>query len=180
MTALHRALILVPILVTIVFLRSATAGDVEPIPHLRLLDRHLTELLHSGMRSSPSFRALVERLDASDVVVYVRCSRRLRAGLNGQLTFVGSSAGLRYVMVALDPEAPLERRIATLGHELRHAVEIAETPSIVDSQSLGVAYARMGHSARTTLNVTFDTDAAVHAGNQIWRELMQSQTQRSE
>jgi hypothetical protein len=172
MLILRLALIPVLILLVVVHPHPALASERAPVPHLRPLDARLEEIVALGMRDSPSFRALVARLDASDVVVYIRCARRLRTGLEGQLTFVGTSAGLRYVVVALEPTVFRDRLIATLGHELRHAVEIADTPSIVDSLSLGVAYARMGRSARVGLQTVFDTDEAEEAGKRVWREIL--------
>ena len=62
---------------------SAHADEANTLSHLRPLDNSLQELLDIGIRDSPSFRALVDRINASDVVVYLRCSRRLRTGLSG-------------------------------------------------------------------------------------------------
>jgi len=155
---------------------SAGADDAESIPHLRPLDRGLRELIAIGVRDSPSFRALVERINASDVIVYVRCGRHLRPGVTGQMTFAGSSAGFRYIVVAIEPVGFPERRLATLGHELRHAVEVADTPSIVDVRSLGVAYGQMGRSSRLGVVTIFDTDAAIETGVQVWREVAGGKT----
>ncbi len=159
---------------------SARADDIADMPHLRPLDNGLHQLVEMGIRNSPSFRALVNRLSTSDVVVYIRCGRRLRAGLSGQLTFLGTSAGIRYVVVAIQPDDLPERKIATLGHELQHAVEVADTPSIVDTPSLGVAYSRMGRSGRTGMGTSFDTTAAIDTGAQVWREIAKGAGDRGE
>lgn len=172
MVIIRFALIPVVVVLVCVLARPAHAHEATAVPHVRPLDSRLQELVALGMRDSPSFRALVTRLDASDVVVYVRCTRRLRAGLTGQLTFMGASSGLRYVVVALEPSALRDRQIATLGHELRHAVEIADTPSIVDARSLGDAYARMGRARRIGLDTVFDTDEAERTGELVWREIL--------
>jgi hypothetical protein len=154
MTSFRRALIPSFFLLALPFVASAH-DEPEHLPHLRPLDRDMQALVASGMRESSSFRALVEQINASDVVVYIRCGRTLRSGLSGQLTFVGASAGLRYVVVAIEPEDLVERKIATLGHELMHAVEIANTPAIVDAQSLGeeVRAVRQGGTRRHELRL---------------------------
>jgi hypothetical protein len=69
-------------------------------------------------------------------------------------------------------DLPALRKIAALGHELQHAVEIADQPDVVDPASLALAYGRIGseRGLRST-EPLFDTDAAVAAGQQIWSEM---------
>ncbi len=179
MTSFRRALISVFFLLTLPLGASAHPGS-EPHPHIRPLDKDLRALVESGIRESPSFRALVAQLDASDVVVYIRCGRSMRSGLSGQLTFMGASSGLRYVVVSIEHDALPERKIATIGHELMHAVEIAATPSIVDSASLGGEYARFGKAGRAGMDFVYDTNAAIDVGRQVWREVMDRSTADSE
>jgi len=171
MVILRLALISLVVLI-VVPVQPATASERATVPHIRPLDAGLEELVALGMRDSPSFRTLVARLEASDVVVYLRWARRLRAHLTSQLTFVGTSSALRYVDVAVDRAAARDRLVATIGHELRHAVEIAETPAIVDARSLGEAYARMGRTSRVEFHPRFETEAAVETGRLVWRELV--------
>ena len=116
-------------------------------------------------------RALVERLEQTDVVVYLQCAR-LRGGIDGQLTFVSAAGGLRYVIVQIGWQLPAQRRIATIGHELQHALEVAAHPAIVDQPSMKEAYGRIGFAReRISHGTAFDTAAAVHAGEQVWKEL---------
>ena len=65
-------------------------------------------------------------------------------------------------------------RRARRPHELQHAVEIAETPAIVDGESLVREYKRIGYVNQwsTLPGVSFDTLAAVRTGQQVLRELM--------
>jgi hypothetical protein len=62
-------------------------------------------------------------------------------------------------------------QIATLGHELQHAVEIAEAPEVVDARSLARFYARVGSERTSGACRLFDTQAAVDIGWQVSREL---------
>ena len=55
--------------------------------------------------------------------------------------------------------------MATLGHELLHAVEIAGEPSIVDALTGDAAGRR-----------TFETEAAADAGQRVRRELLKNST----
>lgn len=147
--------------------------------HLRTTDREMRLAIADGIRQSPTFRALVQRLTGSDVVVYVRRWQR-RAGADGSLTFAAAAGGYRYVVVRVSAQPSQSQLLALLGHELRHAVEVAETPSIVDAPSLAREYARLGYVSHTSGagRLAFDTEAAIAAGHQVLSELKGGQKRR--
>jgi hypothetical protein len=138
--------------------------------HLRTTDRRLHRLVHEGLRTSDTFRGLVERLHRSDVVVYLECDGSFRPA-GGRLTFVSSVGGFRYVHVRVSRLMSRDQQIAVIGHELRHAVEIADAPEVLDASSLAVAYGRIGYTNPRAPGLAFDTHAAVQAGYQVLQEL---------
>jgi hypothetical protein len=139
---------------------------------IRTTDDRLRRLLDQGLRTSPTFRALVERLLDSDVVVYLWCDATREHGTDGRLTFVSAVGGLRYVVVRLVPLASAERQIALMAHELRHAIEIADAPDVVDQESLAREYRRIGYLSRMPWStIAYDSRAAVDAGIAVLREL---------
>ena len=143
-------------------------------PPIRSTDRHLRALIDDGVRTSPTLRALVERLDASDVVVYVQCDGA-RARRDGHLTFLAAAGGSRYVRRAHGATCRGCGRSRCSAHELQHAVEIADAPAIVDGASLAREYQthRLCQPVRARCRgVAFDTEAAVRAGEQVLKELM--------
>jgi hypothetical protein len=160
------------LLIVITLVTSAPIGaDPAPGPRLRLTDRRLRAILDVGRQESPLFRALVDQLETSDVVVYVQCAR-LRTRLDGELTFLTKAAGVRYVMVRIAWDLPLPRKIAILGHELRHALEIAGSPDVVSAATLAAAYERFGFTRnRGHDRLDFDSIAAVETGMTISRQL---------
>jgi hypothetical protein len=141
-------------------------------PPIRSTDRRLRSLLEEGVRMSPTLRALVARLHASDVVVYLQCDGPHAP--DGRLTFLSAVGGFRYVVVRM-ARFPRLQQIAMMAHELQHAVEIAEAPAIVDGDSLVREYKRIGYvNPWSSLpGIAFDTRAAVRAGEQVLKELMQ-------
>lgn len=143
----------------------------DPAPRLRLTDPRLRTAVEAGRRQSPLFRALTTQLEATDVIVYVQCTR-LPSRLAGDLTFMTAAAGVRYVLVRIGRDLPLPRTIAILGHELQHALEVARSPDIVSAATMAVAYERFGFvRSRGRERAEFDTLAAIDAGATIWREL---------
>ena len=134
----------------------------------------MRKLIDEGMRESPSLHALVRRLEQSDVVVYVECDARMESRVSGRLIFVSAAGGLRYVVVRLARLPSRAKQIAILAHELQHAVEIADTPSIVDGPSMAREYQRFGHINQWSVSdgIAFDTDAAVEMGQKVLGELV--------
>src|SRR5262245_31325756 len=82
-------------------LAAESLGDYPEYHDLqiRTTSERLQQLVHEGIRFSPTFQALVDRLDDSDVVVYLEEDLRTPDGIDGRLTFLAAVAGRRYVKV---------------------------------------------------------------------------------
>jgi hypothetical protein len=132
-------------------------------------------LMEEAAARSATMRALLTRLDVSDLVVYLKCQRpeSAPAGANGYVAFVSRVEDRRYIVVNVRCHCSEYLLLGYLGHELRHAVEIADAPEIVDHASLSAFYARVGFPAqgdRPTQRV-FETYAAVAAEHAVRREI---------
>ena len=129
-------------------------------------------LIADAIDRSATVRALVARITASDVVVFVACEDNPDIRPSGRLNFMTSAGGVRYVVIRLKPKRRAAA-IAMLAHELQHAAEIADTPAIVDEASLARAYARIGYRSHSAAHgLAFDTQAAVDVGRRVVEELM--------
>jgi hypothetical protein len=157
--------------------RPAAAPDGLSF-HVRITDPELRRLVRDGLQTSPTFRALVDRLIGSDVIVYLECDRFPANGVDGRLSFATSAGGYRYLLIRVRQRGSRQHQMALLAHELRHAVEVVDTPAIVDGESMAREYARIGYLTRwAQLPVTtFDTAAAVQAGYEVLRELTSEKT----
>ena len=164
-------------LVIVVTLRGVAAESLAEYPdqrehRIRTTDERLQSIVNEGIRFSTTFEALVDRLDRSDVVVYLELDRHPQEGLDGRLSFLGSQGGIRYVLIRVVFLQDRARQTALVGHELRHAGEVADAPSIVDRQTMEHEYERLGYeNSRAAYGRTFDTTAAIDAGMRVWREL---------
>jgi hypothetical protein len=150
----------------------AAARDDSGRPGIRTTEPYIANLVEIGVKQSPSFRALVEQLDRTDVVVYVR-RVQLAPQHSGQLTFLSAVGGLRYVMVRLAFDRPVREKLATLGHELQHALEIAARADIVDADSLASALEEFGieQGGYGGIGRSFETAAAREVGIRIRKEV---------
>jgi hypothetical protein len=157
----------------LVLLTSFIAGT-EPRDgsHVRTMDKRLRRVIDQGLARSASFRGLIARLDGSDVIVYVEPECPMSSRLFGRLTLVGAGGDRRYLNVRISCMLTLTQQIAALGHELRHAVEIADAPSVVDNASLAAEYRRVGFASRGMgSGAGYESRAAIDAAHQVWAEL---------
>jgi hypothetical protein len=153
---------------------ASLAGGQEPRDggHVRTMDARIRAEINEGMARSAFFRDLVTRLDASDVIVYVETQCPMSPRLFGRLAFMAAGGGRRYVSVRVSCAMNDVEQIAALGHELRHAVEIAEAPSVVDVPSLAELYRHIGFPSHgVPQGAGFESRAAIESARRVWAEL---------
>jgi hypothetical protein len=158
----------------IVILLTASPAIAQPAPKSPHVRPHadVVELMSDAARQSPTIRALIDRLETLDVTVYIRRQRFPESELEGRTGLLSKVANHRFLVVELACGRPQVVEMATLGHELFHAVEIASEPSIVDLRSLAAFYTRTGFRTDNTIGrQTFETTGAAGAGLQVRREL---------
>ena len=142
----------------------------QPARRVRSVDAHLTRLIEDGLRRSVTFGDLVAAVNASDVIVYIQRVERLAPTIAGQLMIVPVPNAQRYLRIqVLDHLSPNET-IALIGHELRHALEVAAAPEVRDQKGLTALYERIGEAGARTHS--FDTRAAQNTGRRVKRELV--------
>ena len=153
---------------------SAHAEDPwKPPPHVRPATNETRQLVADAIARSGTIRGLVDRLERSDVVVYIRHRMFVESGIDGWIGMLAGAAGRRYLVIELACGRTWADQMETLGHELHHALEIADQPSIVDARSLSAFYRRFG--VRTTGFGTperFETAGARAAALQVRREVL--------
>ena len=159
--------------------RSAEADALAADPNetwrearLRPQDPRLADLLRAGVARSATFRALVNRLEAGNVIVYLSLSQTLRSSLAGKLTWMTRAGDFRYVKATLNADQSADHMIATLAHELQHALEVSADRDVTDQRSLLALYKRIGRPSHSGLAEAWETKAAQDAGVQVRRELL--------
>ncbi len=166
-----RRLVVICLVGPLQFASSVQAADQpSPDPHVRTLHPCRSTLVDEAMRQSPTVHELVDTLEQSDLVVYVRCTFFKDSSITGRLSFLGAVADRRYVVVEIKLHEQHGSQIATLAHELQHAVEVAQAPSIRDTASMAVHYRQIG-IAIDRHPLIFETLAARAVGDRVHREL---------
>lgn len=146
-------------------------AKVETLPHVRTTDPYVRTLIKAGAAHSPTLRTLLSRLDASDVVAYVRVDTTLPGQISGRTWFVSAAAGIRYVEIGLKPTGRPLSTVAMLAHELAHAIEVASDAAIVDPQSMAERFLSTGIVRLGRSRTRVDTEFARGTGANVQREL---------
>ncbi len=161
--------------VPIIALIGGLAAGITPagaeVPCLRSDDPLLSQLVARGLNGSETFRRLYERLKRSNLIVHLRRGTEARQG-SGYNQFITYAGSFRFVRITLNVVKDNDDGVALLGHELQHAVELAEAPAVEDSADYEQLYERIGYeSCSSAARRCFETDAAVQAGRDVLREL---------
>jgi len=163
---------LVSALVLIVSLIRAVPTHARDFPRVRAESPVLAEVLAAGMTRSATFRVLVERIEQSDVIVYLMCQRFSTTTLRGRTRFAAAASDARYVRVDIQCYDLFESVASIVAHELQHVVEIASSPQVVDERSLARLYSRIGfRNCVGERGEQFETAAAEHIGDRVRGEL---------
>jgi hypothetical protein len=149
---------------------GAVSASTTLFSRVRSSRPSLRAVLDDGYVRSPTFRRLIDILEASAVVVYVepgQCRRRDPIRLAGCLVYLAVVDDVRHLRVIVDQGFARDRLIALVGHELQHAVEIARLP-LRDSHG---EEAGIESDATAVRDSVYETDEAVRAGRTILEEL---------
>jgi len=153
--------------VTAVPLANADVGDAARV---RSSNPYLAAIIREATARSATFRQLVTDIERSDGIVYVEpgeCRHGVRSCLSLSVT---SAAGFRLLRVLVNPRASAWELMATIGHELRHVMEVLANPALTTTQAVYLFYERIA----PTVRAAFETDAAIRAGFAVGAEVSRS------
>jgi len=142
--------------------QAASLGDdptrFDAVARLRPASSFEAAMIEEGLCRSATLRSLVATLETSDLIVYVNVRRLSSRRLAGGLQFVGATATSRVLRIVIGLTADRTARIARLGHELQHAVEVAGAPDIRSGEALDDYYRSHGGPGAT--QHAYETEAA--------------------
>jgi hypothetical protein len=176
MTFVYRVLrqLRVPVAIVLgtIGLSALARADTTAVPGVRSTSQSIRELIDDAMWESPTFRGLVMAIAATDGIVYVEegvCQHSVHACLRLDVT---AAAGFRILHILVDLNGVLAHRkrldlMATIGHELRHALELLAERSIRTSSDAFLFYDRLA----PTSDRAFETHAAIAAGVKVRKEV---------
>jgi hypothetical protein len=139
---------------------------------IRTTEPIVLAIIQEGRRRSPTFAALVERVERSDAFVYVVRAHTLPHGMEGCLVHEGSPAAARYLRVQPKMGTPRELLIMVLAHELQHVREVLDAEITIDQAAMNALFKRIGIPQRgTDSGEQYETTAAQAVMAKVNREL---------
>jgi hypothetical protein len=141
----------------------------SPGSGLRPVSAFEAGVIREGLCTSPTLQTLADRVDASDLTVHVSVKRFPDRRLAGGLRFLAATPTDRVLLIEIAFGLDRYARIAMLGHELQHAVEVAETSQIRDRDGFRRFYA--SHGVDGAIEWSYETGAAREAEIAIRKEL---------
>jgi hypothetical protein len=136
------------------------------VTRVRTGDARLAGLIRHANDGSRTFRQMIGAIEATDGLVYVDRGRCFH-GIKACLTWITVSRGNRMLHVIIDERLSDTATMAAIGHELRHALELLGDVRVTSRGAMYSFYQREGF----VRNSTFETHAAVAAGEAVLREL---------
>jgi hypothetical protein len=100
-------------------LHTSAAELAAPDPHIRSSEPDLLDDLARGAHVSPTLTRLIDRLERSDVVVYLMFDRTMTPASAGHISLIAAVPGRRYLRISIDRRMAGCQRLAILGHELQ-------------------------------------------------------------
>jgi hypothetical protein len=141
----------------------------SPFRNVRSTQERVLRMLEVGVDRSPTIARLRAALEQSDVIVYVETTQDLRPAIDGRMTLLNAGHGRRYVRIDIRQGLTPKEMLAIIGHELQHAVEIANARDVRDDESMIELYRRIGVSRDARSH--FETLAARAAASRVRAEL---------
>jgi hypothetical protein len=111
---------------------------------VRARETFMFELVREGYGRSALFRELVDTLQRSNVIVIVEPGLCAGGRIRSCVVAVAGSSRDRQIRIKIDPHTSHDRLIATIAHELQHAVEIAERADVTDGETALRLYREIG------------------------------------
>lgn len=104
-----------------VVLLSSTlvAAPIDREARLRPQNARLTQLLQQGAARSTSLKALVNRIESSNVFDYITLNPLMKSSLSGMLTWMTRAGDYRYVRASISTDLTSDQMIASLAHAER-------------------------------------------------------------
>lgn len=152
----------------------AEGVDEQPIPHVRSTNASIVALISLASQQSKTFRTLVETIAASNGIVYVERGH-CRYGERACLVSVTTSGTYRMLRVLVETRQVDPDLMASIGHELRHAIEVLSDRTVSNRVDLYFFYTEMGAAGAGR---SFETRAAVEAGEAIRAEVQNYRKER--
>ena len=145
---------------------AVVADDSAGLPRVRSSHAYLRAMIEEAAQRSRTFSRLVNAIEATNGIVYVEhgaCGHSVRACLSLHVVPAG---GYRILRVMVDARQRDWEVMASIGHELQHALEVLGNVALTTTEAVFLFY-----SHGQTSGDSFETTEAIKAGNSVRNEV---------
>ena len=142
------------------------------LTRLKPADAEMRRLILDGHARSVSFRQLIDEIQRSNAIVVVQFGLCANGRIRSCVSNVDGNLARRHIRIRVNTRTTDDRLIATIAHELQHAVEILRDPDVNDAASTLQLYRRIGtRDCQTGNTENCETEAAVLVEARVNEEL---------
>jgi len=143
---------------------------MAPDARVRGVSARVVAVINEAAAHSESFRGLVVQIGTTDGIVFVeegQCGHGVHACLLFRIALAGPN---RLLWILVDPRKSDRDLMASIGHELQHAVEVLSNRTINSGRAMYLLYFEKCHGCGGAI----ETYAAIRAGTAVREELQKS------
>jgi hypothetical protein len=154
---------------------GATIDEPPVLTRVKAADPEMRRLVLDGRSRSATFGTLLDELERSDAIVVVQFGECANGRIRSCVSNVSRDARLRFIRIKVSTRTTDDRLIATIAHELQHAVEIVRVPEVGSAAEALALYRRIATGrCRDGLSDRCETDAAIRLEALVNDELSRS------
>ena len=139
-----RSRIAASVLFLVISCTTEAASDERMLTRVRGIDQEFRTLIREGDARSASFREIVDEIQRSNTIVMVQYGLCAKGQIRSCVTHVSGDATARNIRIVINTRTTNDRLIATIAHELQHALEIIRTPEATGAEQVMALYRRIG------------------------------------
>jgi len=146
---------------------AAAQGNGSAYPRVRSTNALIATAIKQASEQSATFHRLIDTINASHGTVYVE-EGKCRYGFRACLVTVTMAGAHRYLWVKVDTRMADWDLMASIGHELQHAIEVLSDRTV--TSGFAMYYFYLGEGSHS-IGLAFETDAAIEAGEAVRTEV---------
>lgn len=151
---------------------SESNSNTLQLIRLKPADPELRRLIAEGHRRSGTFRSLVDGVHQTNLIVALQFGLCGKGRFRSCVAHVEGDERQRHLRVRIQTRTTEDRMIATIAHELQHALEIAADPHVTNAEAAINLYRRIAKGkCREGLSDACETEAALAIEERVLDEL---------
>ena len=146
---------------------------------VRGADAEMYRLIREADELSPTFRGLIDEIQRSDAIVMVQFGLCASGQIRSCVSNVTGDDRQRHIRILVNTRTTGDRLLATIAHELQHAVEIVREPQARNADAALAAVRRIAvGKCKQGLSDVCETAAAQQVEATVLQELYAARSQR--